>query len=83
MRKTKVTPPGLARRWGISDEKVLAWIESGELRAIDASTRRGGRPRYLIDEADIADFEQRRAVVSAPPAPKRPKSKQDDVTEYF
>ena len=57
-------PPELASRWGISPEKVIAWIRNGELRAIDASSRRGqGRPRFLIDEADIAAFERSREVV--------------------
>ena len=58
----KITPPKLARRWGIAPEKVLAWIKSGELPAMDASTIRGGRPRYLIDEDDIAAFVARRTV---------------------
>jgi len=60
--RSKLTPSELAKRWGISPDKVLVWIRNGELRAIDASTRRGGRPRYLIDELDIATFEERRAV---------------------
>ena len=54
-KRSKTTPPKLAARWGVSEDKVLAWIRSGELRAIDASTRQGGRPRYLIDELDIAE----------------------------
>lgn len=60
--KTKFTPPELAARWGIDTAKVHAWIRSGELGAIDASTRKGGRPRYLVDLIDITEFEQRRAV---------------------
>lgn len=55
--RQKLTPPELASRWGIGTDKVLSWIRSGELRAIDASTRRGRRPRYLIDEADVVAFE--------------------------
>jgi len=80
----KVTPPKLARRYGVSADKVLAWIRSGELRAIDASTKRGRRPRYLIDEADIADFERRREVITKPPVRRRRrKSEQGKITEYF
>ncbi len=68
--KRKVTPPELARRWGVSADKITFFILSGELRAIDASLRRGGggRPRYLIDEADIVAFEEARQVT--PPLPK-------------
>jgi hypothetical protein len=71
--KRKVTPPELARRWGISADKVVHWIVSGELRAIDASTRRDKRPRYLIDEDDIAAFEAARQVTPPAPAPTRRK----------
>ncbi len=59
---TKVTPPEYAKRLGVSPDKVISWIRSGQLRAMDGSTVPGGRPRYLIDEADIQAFEQSRAV---------------------
>ncbi len=68
--KIKLTPPEVAALWGISVEKVLNFIRSGELRALNgASPGRNQRPRYLIDIADLADFERRRA---AGPAPKQP-----------
>jgi len=70
-RKRKLTPPELARQWGISPTKIIGWILAGELRAIDASATRGGRPRYLIDIDDVADFERRRAASPPPPAPRR------------
>jgi predicted site-specific integrase-resolvase len=78
--KRKWTPPELAELWGIAPDKVLRWIRSGELRAIDASTRCGRRPRYLIDADDIADFERRRRVVpDERPAPRPPRN---TVPEY-
>lgn len=64
IKRTKLTPPQVARQWGISPEKVVGWIRSGELRAIDASKLRGHRPRYLIDVADLAEFEKRREAKS-------------------
>ena len=78
-----MTPPQLAREWGICADKVLRWIESGELHAIDASTRRGGRPRYLIDRADIAAFEGQRAVVPAVKAVRQRRRAQLDVIPFF
>lgn len=70
--RRKITPPQLAAQWGITPEKVLKWIVSGELRAINAATRTGMRPRWLIDMDDIADFERRRAAVPPPkPSPRR------------
>jgi hypothetical protein len=61
----KLTPPQVAKQWGVAPEKIVAWIRSGELKAIDASTSRGKRPRYLIDIKDLAAFEQSRLVQGA------------------
>ena len=60
INRQKFTPPQVARRWGIGVEKGIAWIRSGELKAINTATRSNGRPRYLIDEDDLAVFEARR-----------------------
>ena len=58
----KFTPPQIARRFGVAQAKVIAWIESGELGAINAATKPNGRPRYRIDKRDVIAFERRRAV---------------------
>ena len=81
--KTKLTPPELAELWGISPDKVHAWIRSGELRAINVATTPGGRPRYVIDREDIIAFELKRSIV-APPQPRRRRSKrQTNVIEFY
>jgi excisionase family DNA binding protein len=56
--RQKITPAQLAKRWGVDVKKVLGWIHSGKLRAIDVSN--GSRPRFKIDEADIEDFDRRK-----------------------
>ena len=77
------TPPEIAREWGISPAKVIAWIRAGELRAINAAARPTGRPRYLIDVADLAEFAARRSTVS-PPAPRPRRRRQPaDLIEFF
>jgi excisionase family DNA binding protein len=81
-RRQKITPPEVAARWGVSPDKVLAWIRDGELRAINAATRPGGRPRWLIDLADLAAFEQRRAGGSSPTV-KRRRKRPGNVIEFF
>ena len=58
--RQKFTPPEIARAWGIDPEKVLNWIRSGHLRAIDGATPGSQRPRYLIDRVDLAAFEESR-----------------------
>jgi transposase len=60
--RTKLSPPMIAARFGVSPEKVIGWIRRGELRAIDVATRRGRRPRYLVDVNDLAAFERSRHV---------------------
>lgn len=63
---------------------VPGWIRRGELRAINAATRLGSRPRYLVDVDDLAAFESRRAVTAATKSPRRrPKRLNVDVTEFF
>lgn len=78
-----LTPPEVSRRFGVNPSKVLQWIRSGELRAIDVSTHPGtGRPRFRISEVDLAVFEARRA---AGPVAKTSRRRKRDaaVTEYF
>ena len=79
--RTKLTPPELARQWGVSVDKILAFVHRGELRATNVALNLSGRPRFLIDVADIQAFEEQR---SAAPLPKGPRRKQlTGVTEYF
>jgi excisionase family DNA binding protein len=79
---TKLTPRQIADRNRISVDKVLAWIHTGQLRAVNVATRPGGRPRWRISEADLACFEATRAAVPAPPTRQRPK-KEEGVIPYF
>ena len=83
--RTKLTPSEVAKAWGVSPDKILNWIRSGELRAINVASNRSGRPRYRIDVNDLKDFENRREVFSSPkPPPRRQRSpRDDDVIEFF
>lgn len=62
-----MTPPTIAKLYVVSPDKVLAWIRSGELRAINVVSKAGGRPRYRVSAADLAAFEAARAAVPARP----------------
>lgn len=81
--KHGVTPPELARRWGVKPDKVLGWIRSGELAAINLAENPAGRPRYLIEESAIEAFASRRASQSTPATAKRPRRQTSSVTEFF
>ncbi|MAT13771.1 MAG: DNA-binding protein [Planctomyces sp.] len=78
------TPPELAQLWGVKPEKVIAWIRSGELRALDFSTNAGvGRPRYRICENDALAFELLREVHVPTRSRKRARPRGEDVIEFF
>lgn len=80
-----LVPREYAQRLGVDQKKVLAWIKSGELTAVDVSLKRGGQPRWKINPDDAAAFEQARS--SKPPAPKSPRGRKPkrlpDVEEFY
>lgn len=82
LEKCKLTPPEVAHLWGVTVDKIYAFIRSGELRAINGATPgRNQRPRFLIDLDDLDDFERRREVQPAPrkaPSHKLVKARPDD-----
>ena len=80
-----LSPPQLARIKGIESEKILAWIRSGELRAINlAFNPRGQRARWRIKVSDWLAFEERRAAKSPTKVSRRPRSTSTrHVTEFF
>jgi transposase len=79
----KVTPPKLAKRYGVDVHKIIAWVRSGELPAMNSATTQGGRPRFLIDESDILAFETRRSVEPARKSTRKPRQKSTNVIEFF
>ncbi len=78
-----LTPPQVAKRFAVNVDKVLGWIRSGELRALDISLNPGvGRPRYRVDLCDLATFETGRQVIVTPKTTRR-RRKNPDIVEYF
>ena len=78
-----VTPPNLARRWGVKSDKIIAFIRAGELRAFDISLHPGvGKPRYRIPLDSIVEFESRRSGQNAPVTPRR-KRNTHAVIQFF
>jgi hypothetical protein len=78
------TPPELARRWGISPDKVVSWLRSGELRGINLALRAGPgkRARWRISLAEVEAFEQRRGATPTPRRTRRTKE-QAEVIPFF
>ena len=77
------TPPEVAEYLRVSPDKVRAWIVSGQLRAVDVSSRPGiGKPRWRIHPVDLIAFENSRTA--RPPAKTtRRRRKTAAVVEYF
>ncbi len=82
--RTHLKPSEVAAQRGIDVGNVLAWIRAGELPAIDVSKRRGGRPRWRIDVADLAAFEASRRNVQPKitSTPRRSRRRESEVA-YF
>jgi hypothetical protein len=63
IERRKFSVPQVARLWGVSTHKVLHFIRTGELRAINLAASRSNRPRYMIDRDDLERFEVARQVI--------------------
>lgn len=77
-----LTPPQIAARLRVKPHKVLAWIGSGRLRALNISAG-SERPRYRIHEADLEVFLDSLAVNVAPAQTRRRQHKHTDVIQFF
>jgi transposase len=79
------SPEQVARKYGVSADKVRAWILQGELRAVNAAVNPAGqRPRWRIAEADLLAFFERRAnLVHAKPKTTRRKKTETPEHNYF
>jgi hypothetical protein len=76
------TPPQLAKQLGVGPRKILAWIASGELTAINLAADPSGRPVWRIT-ADALErfFASRQATPATTQATttrtRRPKPKRE------
>jgi hypothetical protein len=69
-------------RYGIKPEKVLAWIHSGQLRALNLNTDpKSPRPRWRILSADLEAFERIRCNLE-PAKRGRPRKAAPAVKEF-
>jgi excisionase family DNA binding protein len=69
-----LSPPALAAELGVEPPKIIAWIKSGELLAVNVAQNVGGRPRYRISRAEVDRFLARRSSAPAPKEPRRRKA---------
>lgn len=79
-----LTPPQIAARLAVKPAKVIFWIRSGELKAVDVANRGCTRPRYRVDPDELEAFLLRRSAGPAPKVTRRRKKKMPaDFVEFY
>jgi hypothetical protein len=76
-----LTVADLAARYRVSPDKVRAWIDRGELRAVNTAAVLCARPRWVVSPDALAEFERRRAG-GPPPKPRR-RPRQTGLVDYY
>ena len=75
---TWLTPPEASIELRCRTSKVLSWIRTGHLRAVNLSE--GQRPRYRIARTALDEFLAERAVVPESRPVRRPR--RENVEKY-
>jgi hypothetical protein len=83
MTANSYTPPELARRYRVTADKVLGWIRSGQLSAVNVAQRPDGRPRWRISQEAIEAFERARSARPAPVVRRVKRKRLAGIKEYF
>ena len=78
-----LTPPQVARQFGIDAKKITGWIRRGELKAVNLATTTSGRPRWKISPADLEAFLAARSAGPMPKVSRQRRRKTPGITEYF
>jgi excisionase family DNA binding protein len=76
-----MTPREVARILRVSPDRVRAWIQAGELGAIDVGER--GRHRYVVLPAHLEALQQRRRAVPPPPRPAARRCRRAGYVDYY
>jgi Helix-turn-helix domain len=75
------TPNEVARLLRVSPDRIRAWIQSGQLQALNVAAHQVGKPRYIVLPHHLAAFEQARAAAQPKPPPRR--KKQTGGVDFF
>lgn len=60
--RTTITPKAYAQQLGVSENKVLAWIRTGQLKALNVASSVRNRPRWKITAEARREFEDSRTA---------------------
>lgn len=78
-----LSPPQIARARGVRVAKVIHWIRTGELEAINLASRRDGRPRWRISPEALARFDAARSSRVAIRSPARRRTTTATEVDHF
>jgi excisionase family DNA binding protein len=80
-----LTTSEVAAQLAIDKGKVIFWIHSGQLVAVNAASRADHKPRWRISSTELEAFLLRRQSQPAAPAPRprRRRKTSAAVREYF
>jgi hypothetical protein len=77
------TPREVARYYRVSPDRVRAWIQAGQLGALNVAPARCGKPRFVVLPRHLEEFERsRQAATPAKPAPPRRRHRQAQIDFY-
>jgi excisionase family DNA binding protein len=83
MSSTTLSVRDLVERYGVGEHTVLAWIASGQLRAMNVGRRPGTKkPRWRITQQALDQFELARTATPPPPRARR-KKRPADVIQFY
>ena len=83
MTDRALSPPALARILAVKPSKVLGWIDTGELRAVNIAENRTGRPRWKILPEHLNEFLAGRSNEDAPSPRPRRRQRQTGKRVYY
>jgi hypothetical protein len=75
-----LTITDVARRYRVRRSKVLGWVRSGQLAAVNTAGALA-RPRYIVLPESLTTFERRRTATPNKRAPRR--RRQRVAIDYF
>lgn len=81
---TTYTIRDICNRFGVHEQTVLAWVHSGELKAVNVGRAPGKKkPRWRITQEALDAFEASRAATPQPQPTRRRRKQQDDVVRTY
>lgn len=79
-----LTVQDVKKRYAVSEQTVIGWIKSGELKAVNVGRKLGNKkPRWRISEEAIKAFEASRTPTLEIAAPRKIRKRSGDVIEFI